>query len=90
MVTSLVFNRFCTLYCVDLMYSSKYRHLCVLSFDITFVYIYITIAKLSAAKVRFLKKSRLSKDSYLPTIKVLCYSKFTPGYIEEVLFSGCF
>ena len=58
MVTTLEMNRFCTLHCVDLMYSSKYRYLCVLSFDIKFVFSDITIATLSATKVRFLKKSR--------------------------------
>ena len=55
MIITLELNRFCTLYCVDLMYSTKYRYLCVLSFDI---FIDITIAKLSAAKIRFLKIQR--------------------------------
>ena len=38
MVTNLELNRFCTLYCMDLMCSSKYRYLCLLSFDIKFVF----------------------------------------------------
>ena len=66
-----------TLYCVDLQYSSKYRYLCVLSFDITFYFfIDITIAKLSATKVRFLKNlevSLLSKDRYLSTMKCMLF-----------------
>ena len=83
MATTLERNRFCTLDCVDLTYSysSKYRYLCVLSFnDIKKKnFIDITIAKLSAAKVRFLKISRglFAKQGISPTIKMLCYSKFT-------------
>ena len=53
---ALELNQACTLGCVDLMYSSKCKYLCVLSFDINFFSIDITIAKLPAAKVRFLKK----------------------------------
>ena len=70
MVTTLELNKFFTLYHLDLMCSSKYRHLCVLSFDIKCFLIDITIAKLSAAKVRFLKIQR----SLLPSKDRKCYT----------------
>ena len=46
----------------------------------------------SVVKVRFLQipeASLLSKEGHLPNIKLLRYTKFTRGYIEEVLFCGC-
>ena len=59
---TLELQRFCTLDCVNLIYSSKDRSLCVLSFDTTYCCISETIPKLHVAKVMHLKSNKLEFD----------------------------